>query len=102
MDFKSLLLSFGGRINRQPFWIGFIVLWIVQMIAYFILLMIFRRKHAGNGSQPASRPGRGCCSPGHVGHDDTALSSWAFCSSGQASPSTPSAGMTGTSLAGGH
>ena len=50
MDFKSLLLSFGGRINRQPFWIGFIVLWIVQMIAYFILMMLF------GASMPAMDP----------------------------------------------
>lgn len=50
MDFKNLLLSFDGRINRQPFWIGLIVLWIVQMIAYFILMMIF------GANMPATDP----------------------------------------------
>lgn len=50
MDFKNLLLSFEGRINRQPFWIGLIVLMIVQWIAYFILMMMF------GASMPATDP----------------------------------------------
>ena len=50
MDFKNLFLSFDGRISRQPWWIGLIVLWIIQMIAYFILMMVF------GSSMPAVDP----------------------------------------------
>lgn len=33
MDFKQLFLSFDGRINRQPFWIGVVILFIVNVAA---------------------------------------------------------------------
>ena len=33
MDWKSLLLSFDGRINRQPFWIGVAILIVLNVLA---------------------------------------------------------------------
>lgn len=33
MNFKNLFLSNSGRIGRQSFWIGIIIIWIVSMVA---------------------------------------------------------------------
>jgi uncharacterized membrane protein YhaH (DUF805 family) len=41
MDFKNLFLSFEGRINRQPFWLGLLVMMIITWILEFILFAIF-------------------------------------------------------------
>ncbi|BCJ92001.1 DUF805 domain-containing protein [Terrihabitans soli] len=40
MDWKYLFTSRDGRINRQPFWIGLIVLIVVSIILQFILVGI--------------------------------------------------------------
>lgn len=32
MDWKRLFLAFDGRINRQPFWIGVIILFVLNII----------------------------------------------------------------------
>ena len=34
MDFRHLFLSFEGRERRQNFWIGVIILWVVQSVLY--------------------------------------------------------------------
>lgn len=34
MDFKNLFLSFNGRTRRLHFWIGLIILWVVEMVVY--------------------------------------------------------------------
>lgn len=41
MDWQDLFLTNSGRLDRQPWWIGTIVLFIVSLIARFILLLIF-------------------------------------------------------------
>jgi uncharacterized membrane protein YhaH (DUF805 family) len=41
VDFKSLYTDFDGRISRQPFWIGVLVLAVCSIVASFILLLIF-------------------------------------------------------------
>jgi uncharacterized membrane protein YhaH (DUF805 family) len=41
MDFKNLLLSFDGRIGRQSWWIGVIVLTVLQWIVMLILGLVF-------------------------------------------------------------
>lgn len=40
MDWKDLYLSFQGRTNRQPFWLGLLALVIVQWIVMFIVAML--------------------------------------------------------------
>ena len=40
MDWKNLYLSFQGRTNRQPFWLGLLGLLIVQWIVMFIVAML--------------------------------------------------------------
>ncbi len=41
MDWKNLYLSFEGRTNRQPFWLGLLGLTIVAWILEFILFAVF-------------------------------------------------------------
>ena len=41
MDWKNLYLSFEGRINRQPFWLGLLAFVIVIWILEFVLFAIF-------------------------------------------------------------
>ena len=48
MDWNYLFTSFDGRISRQPFWIGTIVLWVVSLIANFIIGLIFGSGALGN------------------------------------------------------
>ena len=38
MDYKALFLSRDGRINRQPFWIGLIILNVIGLIIQGIVL----------------------------------------------------------------
>jgi uncharacterized membrane protein YhaH (DUF805 family) len=47
----DLFTSFKGRINRQPFWLGLLVLMIVSTILQFILFGIFGASMMGSGSQ---------------------------------------------------
>ncbi|MDE2444763.1 MAG: DUF805 domain-containing protein [Alphaproteobacteria bacterium] len=51
MDWKNLYLSFQGRINRQPFWLGILGLIIVQWVVMFILAMLL-----GTSLMPAMDP----------------------------------------------
>ncbi|MEM7443358.1 MAG: DUF805 domain-containing protein [Pseudomonadota bacterium] len=39
MDFRALFTDFDGRINRQPFWIGILVLIVASIVGSFILLL---------------------------------------------------------------
>ena len=41
MDWKNLYLSFEGRINRQPFWLGLLAMVVVVWILEFILFSMF-------------------------------------------------------------
>ncbi len=41
MDWKNLYLSFEGRINRQPFWLGLLAMTVVVWILEFIIFSLF-------------------------------------------------------------
>ena len=41
MDWKNLYLSFEGRTNRQPFWLGLLTMAVVIWILEFIIFSIF-------------------------------------------------------------
>ncbi|MGP8231321.1 MAG: DUF805 domain-containing protein [Methylovirgula sp.] len=41
MDWQNLFLTNTGRLDRQPFWIGLIVLFLVSAAARLILLVLF-------------------------------------------------------------
>lgn len=41
MDWKNLYLSFEGRINRQPFWLGLLAMVVVVWVLEFILFSMF-------------------------------------------------------------
>jgi len=55
MDFKNLLLSFDGRIGRQSWWIGLIVLIVLQWIVMLILGLLFGTSMMG-GMDPNMPP----------------------------------------------
>ena len=40
MDWKNLYLSFQGRTNRQPFWLGLLALIVVEWIVMFVVAML--------------------------------------------------------------
>ena len=37
MDWKHLFLDFSGRINRKPFWIGMVILFLVNLVVSQVL-----------------------------------------------------------------
>ena len=41
MDWKNLYLSFEGRLNRQPFWLGLLAMAVVIWILEFIIFSMF-------------------------------------------------------------
>ena len=41
MDWKYILTSFSGRINRQPFWLGLLAMLIVEGIAFYAVSSAF-------------------------------------------------------------
>jgi uncharacterized membrane protein YhaH (DUF805 family) len=41
MDWKNLYLSFDGRINRQPYWLGLLALMVVAWILEFAIFAAF-------------------------------------------------------------
>jgi uncharacterized membrane protein YhaH (DUF805 family) len=41
MDWTYLFTSFEGRISRQPFWIGVLILWVIQMVAAAVTFGLF-------------------------------------------------------------
>jgi uncharacterized membrane protein YhaH (DUF805 family) len=43
MDWNYLFTSFDGRISRQPFWIGTLVLWVASLVVSFVAVAIFGR-----------------------------------------------------------
>lgn len=56
MDFKYLLTSFQGRIGRQQWWMGTIVMIAVALILYFVLMPILGMSMM-MGFDPAGGPG---------------------------------------------
>lgn len=41
MDWKYLFTSFEGRINRQPFWAGFVILLIANVVGHGLIGALF-------------------------------------------------------------
>lgn len=41
MDYQTLFLTNDGRINRQPFWIGSIIISVAEIVLSIIISMIF-------------------------------------------------------------
>ena len=46
MDWNYVFLSFQGRLNRQPFWIATLVLWLVSMGVTFVTSILFGSQSA--------------------------------------------------------
>jgi uncharacterized membrane protein YhaH (DUF805 family) len=40
MDWKYILTSFSGRLNRQPFWLGIVILMVAQWLVMLVLGML--------------------------------------------------------------
>ncbi len=55
MDFKNLLLSFDGRIGRQSWWIGVIVLTVLSMDTHACAGLVFGTSMMG-GMDPNMAP----------------------------------------------
>jgi len=52
MDWNYLFTSFDGRISRQPFWIGTLVLWVASLVVSFVAV----RSSDAASSARSSRP----------------------------------------------
>ena len=52
MDFMNMFLSFNGRLRRLHFWIGFIILWVVEVIIAALLIGPAIAAAATSGSAP--------------------------------------------------
>ncbi|MGA3302904.1 MAG: DUF805 domain-containing protein [Methylovirgula sp.] len=48
MDYQDLFLTNAGRLNRQPFWIGVIILFVVNVVAGIIIALVLGNSSAGN------------------------------------------------------
>jgi uncharacterized membrane protein YhaH (DUF805 family) len=46
MDWNYVFLNFQGRLNRQPFWIATLVLWLLSMGATFVTSILFGSQSA--------------------------------------------------------
>ena len=67
MDIADLLFSFAGRINRGKFWLGFLILTVLSIIAYLAIVVFLGEPFAianleavANGAEPeivTSTPG---------------------------------------------
>lgn len=57
MDFMNLFTNFNGRIGRQSWWIGTIIMIVVSFILYFILAAIFGAGMMGMDPQKMMEPG---------------------------------------------
>ncbi len=55
MDWKYLLTSFSGRINRQPFWLSILALVVLQWVIMLVLSMILGTSMMG-GMDPNMPP----------------------------------------------
>src|SRR5580698_2784092 len=54
MDFMHIFLSFNGRLRRLHFWVGIIILWIVEAIIFGVLIgpAIAAAAAGGGGMSP--------------------------------------------------
>jgi len=52
MDFMNMFLSFNGRLRRMHFWVGLIILWVVEIIIFAVLIGPAIAAAAANGGGP--------------------------------------------------
>ena len=59
MDFMNMFLSFNGRLRRMHFWVGFIILWVVEVIIMAVLIgpAIAAAASSGTGPGPLAMVG---------------------------------------------
>jgi len=50
MDFQNIFLSFNGRLRRSHFWLGIVILWVIEMVIMMALVMPGIRAAAMGGS----------------------------------------------------
>ncbi|HZZ90140.1 MAG TPA: DUF805 domain-containing protein [Caulobacteraceae bacterium] len=50
MDFQHIFLSFNGRLRRSHFWVGIVILWVVEMVIMMALVMPGMTAAASGGS----------------------------------------------------
>ncbi len=41
MDWKYILTSFSGRLNRQPFWLGVVLVVVVELVVFYAVYALF-------------------------------------------------------------
>ena len=41
MDWKYILTSFSGRLNRQPFWLGLVLVLVVELVVFYAVSSLF-------------------------------------------------------------
>jgi uncharacterized membrane protein YhaH (DUF805 family) len=41
MDWKYILTSFSGRLNRQPFWLGLVLVVVVELVVFYAVYALF-------------------------------------------------------------
>lgn len=41
MDWKYILTSFSGRLNRQPFWLGLVLVIVVELVVFYAVSSLF-------------------------------------------------------------
>ena len=52
MDFQHIFLSFNGRLRRSHFWLGMVILWVVQCVIVMALVMPAISAAAAGGRAP--------------------------------------------------
>lgn len=50
MDFQNIFLSFNGRLRRSHFWLGIVILWVVELVIMMALVFPGIRAAATGGS----------------------------------------------------
>lgn len=41
MDWKYILTSFSGRLNRQPFWLGLVLVIVIELVVFYLVSSLF-------------------------------------------------------------
>lgn len=50
MDWKYILTSFSGRLNRQPFWLGLVLVLVVELVVFYAVSSLFGTYTATDGT----------------------------------------------------
>lgn len=52
MDFMNMFLSFNGRLRRMHFWVGLLILWVVEVVIMALFIGPAIASAAASGSAP--------------------------------------------------